>query len=123
MKNNMRKVWVMAENNGNKAGFKIFLSISGQREFLMYHRHNGLLFRLLEHGVRADDLRRWEPFSSFAGMRRKVRRKLSTRMEGMVEHLLEVIDDFMLERECESAAAPVFCGADVEMIYGQEEAA
>ena len=34
---------VVAENAGQEHGFNIFIDFSGQREYLMYHRHNGLL--------------------------------------------------------------------------------
>lgn len=93
MKNNMRYVWLTAENSGDRDGFNIYLSISGQREFLMHHRHNALLYRLLERGMRTD------------GLRRRTRRRLSVRMDGMVHHLLTVLDDYMLEREYERAVA------------------
>ena len=94
MKMQSHNVKVIAINNGNKEGFNIFLDFSGQREFLMHHRHNGLLYNLLKDGMRTDALRRWEPVCH--GRNKRVRGK---RLESMVMHLLAVVDDYIEERE------------------------
>jgi hypothetical protein len=39
---------ITAHNNQRKPGFNIFLDFSGRLEFLMWHRHNGLLYLLLK---------------------------------------------------------------------------
>ena len=91
-----RNIRVLAENNGVKDGFNIYLDFSGQREYLMSHRHNGLLFRLLKDGTAVDDIRRWSPPQS--GCIRTHRRS-NTRICRMVSHLVAVIDDYMIERE------------------------
>ena len=57
MKEN-RNVRIKAENNGNKNGFNIYIVFSGHKEFLMHHRHNGLLYGILKDGISISDLRR-----------------------------------------------------------------
>jgi len=71
-----RNARLFAVNNG--PGFDIFLDLSGQRRFVVHHRHNGLLYKALHNGVRVDDLRR-----------RRLRNPL---LESMVRHLLNVVD-------------------------------
>lgn len=86
-----RNVRVFAENNGNKDGFSIYLNFSGQQEFVVYHRHNALLYSLLCDGVYLDDLRRWKPKAS--------KRQVNRQLVNLVSHSLKVIDDYITERQ------------------------
>ena len=61
MKNINRNIRVVAENTDCSPGFNIYLDFSGQREFLMFHRRNGLLYSLLRDGICVGDLARWAP--------------------------------------------------------------
>ena len=54
----------------------------------MHHRHNGLLYNLLKDGMTLNELRRW-----------RFRYQSKDKLNGMVRHLLRVIDDYMLEKE------------------------
>lgn len=94
-----RNVKVYAVNNGTDKGFSVYLDFSGQLEFLMTRRHNGLLFSVLKDGVAVDELRRWSlgktrlssrinPWSSSGTME----------LNKIVKHLLMVIDDYLNER-------------------------
>lgn len=47
---NMKNVLVYVENRVDADGFKIYLYFSSQREYLISHRHNGLLYALLKGG-------------------------------------------------------------------------
>ena len=100
MKTYTRNVRIMAVNNGGADGFNIYLDFSGQREFLMHHRHNGLLYELLKDGVRLHELRRWTPARGHGSRSRAGTVKLT----GMVSHLLEVADDYIAERAAEQTA-------------------
>ena len=91
-----RNIRVLAENNGDKDGFNIFLDFSGQREYLMYHRHNGQLYTMLKDGVIVDDARRWKPSKIHS---RRARRNGSAELYDTVNYLISVIDDYLLERE------------------------
>ena len=78
---------IIAVNNGRETGFNIFLEFSGQREFLLWHRHNGLLFNLLKDGLRIENLQRWKP-----------RRRSQDKLGNMIKHLLNVVDNYITER-------------------------
>ena len=84
MKNPDRGIRVFAVNNYKvRSRFDIYLEFSGQREWLMSHRHNGYLFKLLERGISLGDLRR------FGGRREQSR----------VQYLLRVIDEYLEEEK------------------------
>ena len=91
-----RNIRVFAENNGNKNGFNIYLDFSGRREYLMHHRHNGLLYGLLKDGAVVADVRRWTPAQMGAG---RIGRTGAAQLYDVVSHLLTVIDDYMMDRE------------------------
>ena len=83
MKNPERNIKVYAVNNykvDNK--FDIYLEFSGQREWLMMHRHSGILFGILKNGARLDDLRR-----------------IRGRDQKHVKYLLRVIDEYLEEEK------------------------
>lgn len=97
MKNSkeIRNIRVLAENNDRKNGFSIYLDFSGQREYLMHHRYNRLLYTLLKDGITVADVRRMTP----AQMKcHRVRGKRFSKLYNSVNHLVSVIDDYMIER-------------------------
>ena len=107
MKKMNRNIRVIAENNGFADGFNIYLDFSGQREFLMFHKHNGLLFSLLKDGICVGDLARWTPWKDNDGYTyAKSRRRHSKKLISMVSHLLDVIEAYMEERMFVQEAAP-----------------
>ena len=96
MKNGARNVRIIAVNAAGKHGFDIFLDFSGQREYLMSHRHNGALYSMLCDGASLDEMRRWRPA---AGRRQSgVHRRHSETLHSSVRHLLLVVDDYLLEQ-------------------------
>lgn len=90
----MKNIRIFAENcENNIPGFNIILDYSGKKVFLMHHRHNGLLYLLLDGGIRLDELRRWKP-------RKQASRRgqqAQTKVFKMKSHLLKVIDCFLTE--------------------------
>lgn len=100
MKHINRNIRVIAENNEGNLGFNIYLDFSGQREFLMFHRHNGLLFSLLKDGVCVADLTRWTPWKGNGGYMyiAKGHQRHVKKLVNMVSHLLDVIEAYMEER-------------------------
>jgi hypothetical protein len=90
-----RNIRVKAENNGKKEGFNIYIIFSGQKEFLMHHRHNGLLYTMLKDGISLSDLRRWKP--SQVSLSRTCTRRGSI-IFGSVRHILSVADEYLAER-------------------------
>lgn len=94
-----RNVTVRIENRSGNDGFQIYLDFSGQREFLMPHRHNGLLYSLLKDGVVLEDMRRWKARDIASKIGRSPRSSNFGKLPNMVNHLLVVIDEYMIERE------------------------
>lgn len=81
MKNPDRGVRVIAVNNDKVySKFDIYLEFSGHREWLMMHRHNGILFNILKHGISLGELRR------FKG-----------RDQSRVQYLIKVIDEYLAD--------------------------
>ena len=92
---------ILAVNNGDQCGFSIYLDFSGQCDFLMYHRHNGLLYNLLENGVSVNELCRTSCFikQSKSGKQiSRTERKKNDKLSSMVTHLLNVVSEFIDER-------------------------
>ncbi len=52
---------IIAENSENSSGFDIWLELSGERHYLMHHRHNAMMNVLLKDGISLGDLARWKP--------------------------------------------------------------
>lgn len=96
MKKGDKNVRVIVENTGNKSGFDVFLDYSGNREYVMHHRHNGLVYELLKDGVVLDDLRRWKMSSIYKGHARK---SFGTKRHKSISHLINVIEDYIAERD------------------------
>ena len=99
MKKGYNNIRVMAENCDSKPGFNIYLDFSGSREYLMTHRHNGLMYAILKDGMYVRDLRRWRPNEYVKDNKRRNRSNASVQVEGMMKHLLLAVEDYMAERE------------------------
>lgn len=101
MKNTTRNVRIYAENLGSRHGFNIYLDFSGQREFLMYHRHNGLTYDVLKDGMSLGELYRLDPYSLFriANFSRDSRRRRINQAAHSLRHITMVVNDYLMERE------------------------
>lgn len=74
-----RGVRVFAVNNEKvHSKFDIYLEFSGQREWLMMYRHNGIIFNMLKDGMPLSDLRR-----------------LKGRDRDKFKHIIRVIDEYI----------------------------
>ena len=93
MKNTTRNVRIYAENLGSRHGFNIYLDFSGQREFLMYHRHNGLTYDVLKDGMSLGELYRLDPYSLFRIA------NYSRDSAHSLRHITMVVNDYLMERE------------------------
>ena len=81
MKKQENSIRVIAVNNPKvHSKFDIYLDFSGQLEWLMMHRHNGILYGILRNGVPLRELRRLKGY----------------RMNH-VRYLLKVIDEYLEE--------------------------
>ena len=100
MKRYSRNIWVVAENNGNQDGFNIYLEFSGQREYLMTHRHSGILYGLLKDGVRLVELQRMlmDPNNQCVLARRSGILPVK-QYRDKIRYLLQVIEEYIMDRE------------------------
>ncbi len=96
MKKSNRNIRVLAENNNGRSGFSIYLDFSGQREYLMHHRYNGLLYAMLKDGVAIEDVYR---LGLTEIRNRGFGRKNSVRLCERVCYLSAVINEYLQERE------------------------
>ena len=86
MKIGNRNIRIIPENNLRCGGFDVYLEFSGQREYLMWHRHNGILYDILKSGIRLDDL--WRMLQKKPACKSRIR------------YLLTVIDEYLDDRAC-----------------------
>lgn len=98
MKKENRNIRILAENNGNSNGFNVYIEFSGRKEYLMFHRHSGLLYGMLKDGMALSDLRRWRVSRISRGTSRRYQPRRSVKLKNTVGHLLAAVDDYMLER-------------------------
>ena len=99
MKKIYRNIRVLAVNNGNRRGFNVYVEFSGQREYLMTHRHNGPMFMLLKDGISYADIKRCNPDKVLALSPAWKGRKDSVKVGNMIRHLQRTIDEYLVDRE------------------------
>lgn len=99
MRENSRNIVVQVENRTDNRGFHVYLNFSGQREYLMTHRHNGLLYELLKDGAVLGDMKRWSMGDIAGKIGYSPRSPRSDKLKNMVDHLLIVIGDYLYERD------------------------
>ena len=101
MKIKNRNIKVIAINKGNEAGFNIFIDFSGQKELLMSHRHNGLLYKYLKDGICLTDLKFMKPskYICLCGFSRRNSKVAFTRIDSMIRHINNVVNNYIIEKE------------------------
>ena len=94
MKRSNKNVRIIIESRKG-SGFDIYLDFSGQREYLMTHRHNGLLYMLLKDGMFIEDIRRWRVSreKAIGGNKR------TNVVDNSMKHILLVAEDYLAERQ------------------------
>ena len=106
MKSINSNVRLIAVNRDCRPGFNIYLEFSGQREYLMSHRHNGLLYNMLKDGVRLADLQRLRGNKKLsASFYRTYGDCRGNVLESMVCQLLNVADEYMAEKFADEMSA------------------
>lgn len=101
MKKGNRNIKVVAENIKNENGFNIYLVFSGKKEYLMQHRHNGLLYGFIKDGVCIEDIRRWSRGEQIPvkGATRRRSGQTFHRLDKSIRYLLANADKYIQERE------------------------
>ena len=102
-----RNLKVIAINDSNKHGFDIYLDFSGRMEYLVHHRHCGILYNILKSGVRVDTLLRVKPhdIDEKTWGPREYRQNRGAIVDSMISHLIRTIDCYIAERNEFGAAA------------------
>lgn len=96
----MKNVRVICFNNTSN-GLDIYIEFSGQQEYLMTYRSNGLIYDILCRGISIDDLRRYDAKYIVSNKMHytKTHRKAATRLRHTIDHILSVADEYLAERE------------------------
>ncbi len=105
-----RNIKLIAKGADNQDWFDIYIELSGNREYLMPHRQNKRMYRLLKDGVSIDELerntQRMVADISLSGKRYlkggvnprlKCRKNLSRKLENSIYHLISVANEYVLE--------------------------
>ena len=83
MRNQENRIRVVAVNNNNvHSKFDIYLDFPEGREWLMLHRHDGILFNMLRDGMSLRELR-----------------QQSRDRKDRVKYLIKVIDEYISEEK------------------------
>ena len=95
-KRKMHNVAIIAENNGDKPGFNIYLIFSGEKRFLMWHEHNGLLFNLLKDGISVEKLVRKSPKNLIKpkSHKGKTERRRADHLIKSLKHVVATINNY-----------------------------
>ncbi len=106
MKKMNNNVWLFVENRDCQDGFNIYLDFSGQREYLMSHRHNGFLYNMLKDGMRLADLQRLRGSKALSSQfYRKYGVYRGNALDSTLCHLLNVVDEYMTEKFADELSA------------------
>ena len=89
----MKNTYVYAKNCENGNGFNVYLDLSGQTEFVYWHRNNFFLYNILKDGIQLEELRKRR--RSIRIKNRYQSRKYSAKRERMLEHLIAVLDEYI----------------------------
>lgn len=99
MKKVTRNIKIIAIQPNDHKDFFIYLDFSGQREFVMAHRHNGILYKILRDGIFVDDFKRLNLSQLNSIIKGPNSKRRSESAKSVINHLEKVIDSFLDERE------------------------
>lgn len=102
----MKNVRVFAENRELETGFNVYLDFSGQREYVMTHRHNGLMYQILKDGISLEELKRIKPHQHLVKQGFHYTGNVSSKSERQIMHLIRVLEEYVEEvEECNESIA------------------
>lgn len=94
-------ICLFAENCENTGGFNVYLDFSGQKEYLMWHRHNGVLYEIMKDGVNLNYIRRNKPHKICMAHGFEYYGNNSSKLENTINHLLAVVNEYLEEKDWE----------------------
>ena len=104
-KHGANNIIVKAINDDMANGFDVVLVFSGTPEAVVHHSHDGMLYGLLNGGIRLGNLRRWRAQSAWSPSSR-VSKRASRRLEHGVSRLLLSIDLYLATRSAVLSSFP-----------------
>ena len=96
-KHGTSNVIVKAVGDNATDGFDVVLFFSGIPEAVVHRSHDGMLYGLLNNGIRLGNLRRWRARSAW-GPSSRASKRASRRLEHGVSRLLASIDLYLATR-------------------------
>lgn len=82
---------IVAKNSADYNSFNLYLDFSGQREFLMSYKSNGLIFTYFKDGKSLADVYRWHP--------KQMNRVIGRKMASSMTYIKRMIQEFLNERD------------------------
>ncbi len=114
---------ILAENSGNSSGFDIWRDLSGEKHYLMHHRHNAMIYVLLKDGISLGELARWKPENAdiikryFGG----VSIRQIDKMANSAANVLKIAEKYLAElQETGSTSQKVFSIAVAPLVKHRE---
>ncbi len=98
-------VRLKALTSDSNEGFDVYVDYSGNREYLMHHRHNEILFSKLKDGIAINELERCkqrlvaDACISGRMSRLKTRKNYSQKIENSINHLINVANEYLEDME------------------------
>ncbi len=80
-------------------GFNVYLDFSGQREYVITHRKNDMLYFLLKDGVVVSDLRNITMRELSGRLKMSITSRSVKKAANSLNHLMNVIDDYLTYRD------------------------
>lgn len=93
-----KNIRVVAQNCNDVNGFNIYLELSGRREYIMWHRHDGILFNVLKDGVYLNTLKREKPHKLFGSKRIAIqKRRICSSYDKKIKRIIKILDEYVSE--------------------------
>lgn len=92
-------ITIVAENNEFGSGFNIYIYFSGQREYLMTHRHHSDLYQLLCRGITLNEMKRSNPRQIYVRHKVRCNRCVPNNSINSLTHLIKVVDWYIKDME------------------------
>lgn len=98
MKKAIKNVKIIAIKPDDRNDIFIYLDFSGQREFVMAHRHNGILYKILKNGISVEDFNRMNLSRLNSKIKGPNRKRRSESVKSVINHLKKVVESYLDER-------------------------
>ena len=101
---NDKNVKLFAVNHEQANGFDIYLDFSGQREYLMWHRHNGIIYGILKDGINFGEFKRNKPHRLCALYGYEYSGSVSSKLDRIIKHIICNVEEYLRDRQADLVA-------------------